>query len=1550
MRVFILDKAKITKFNLPEQISGVYAIDYLPVDSKIQRTINIEAQDEKWIMKSNGSVNIISGNHIQENAVLEEYQYQPIQIKGRNDIIGIYCVPSVEENLVRYRIQNGAITIGSANDVSISYSNIYVLQHHISINPAQNGEYIITANEDEGHFAYLNDKRLTQTKLKVGDVIFLYGLKIIWMGNFIQINQPPKDKIYINNFNLATYVETDVQDNTKTDPVSDEEMAIELYTDRDYFFHTPRLTQSVVEEEITIDAPPQSQEQEELPFLLTLGSMITMLSSSIMNGYTTIYGIASGSRTLKSSIPGLVMCISMLVGGLIMPRITASYQKKQVKKKEQKRQVKYTAYVKEKEQEINLKLVNQAQILRTNNISLAECYSLVFSKSKTAIWNHEIRDEDFLTVKVGTGNCPAKLQVRAPEKTFTLDEDNLVELAIETASKSHTLNDVPITFSFAKHNVNAFICNSSYNQDFLNGIFLQLMAYHSSQDLKIVYMFINDKTHLDFSYIKFTPHCISDDKQVRFYADNITDIKKLSNHLDGIFQTRKKEFFGREKQDANNDENIGKEVDKKSEYKNFDCYYSIVTNDYTAIKDVPIIKQIINTTPNLGFSLTIIDDSLQSLPNECSAFIDLLDKEGCIIEKELNNQQRFTPEIVTGMNMRAVANRLANIPISYVDEAASLPTSMSFLEMYNVARIEQLNIRNRWKTNDPITSLSVPIGVHTSGDLFTLDLHEKYHGPHGLIAGSTGSGKSEFIVTYLLSMAVNFHPDEVQFVLIDYKGGGLAMAFDNHETGKRIPHVVGTITNLDTAEMNRTLVSINSELKRRQRMFNDAKSVTGESTIDIYKYQRYYREGVLEKPISHLFIVSDEFAELKSQQPEFMNELISTARIGRSLGVHLILATQKPTGVVNDQIWSNTKFRVCLKVADRSDSMEMLKRPEAASIKETGRFYLQVGFDEYFDIGQSGWAGAKYIPSDAVIKKIDDSIKFIDNVGNVTRTVTELVKRQEKAEKGDQLTNIVKHITEIADEQKYVPQKLWLDKIPSEIYLGNLKQKYNYQSEPYVINPIIGEYDKPAAQFQGLLTLNLSFNNTLIWGTNDSGKEDLLATMIYSAIADHSPDELHLYILDFGAETLKVFAKAPQVGEVCTIEDQEQIINLFVMIDKELDRRKELFVDYGGSYRTYIEQSGNKLPLITIIINNYEIFTETMGNFAEVLIPMYRDALKSGVSFVITTGAANSFRPRVAEYFSNKLCLQMANDTDYRTLLNCEKGLIPAKVRGRGISGIDDLKYEFQTAYITKPANVTQTIREGVQVLQKNYTSHAMRVPVLPEFVSVEHLNQDIKDLTKVPIGVDIDTKFNSTYDFMDNKITPIIGELMGDKSPFFHCLFHILKRIPQTKVRVLDIMKSFDNTKIPVECYIDNFDAIIPALIQEMQQNNTEINRVYVINGITKLKDKLSEQNKPLYEQFFRIAKESDNTTVIIADNAKNFQKLLIETWYSDIINPACGIWLGTGIGDQSVIKTESINTDTRNLNYQDMGFIIHEEKVTPIKIVVKEKDDKEDGDNNEK
>ncbi len=387
---------------------------------------------------------------------------------------------------------------------------------------------------------------------------------------------------------------------------------------------------------------------------------------------------------------------------------------------------------------------------------------------------------------------------------------------------------------------------------------------------------------------------------------------------------------------------------------------------------------------NYGFSLICVSPRLINIPNECKAFVSIGDKKSGVFENELiaNKQKEFVADFDPTLNIYECCKIIGNIPIDIAKEEQALPTSVSFLEMYNVGMVEQLNILNRWKVNDPTKTLQTPVGLDKSRELFKLDLHEKAHGPHGLIAGMTGSGKSEFIITYILSMAMNYHPYEVTFILIDYKGGGLTGAFENRETGMRLPHLAGTITNLDTVEMNRSLASIQSELRKRQRQFNEARDSLNESTIDIYKYQSLYRRGLVKKPISHLFIISDEFAELKDQRPEFMEQLISTARIGRSLGVHLILATQKPSGVVNDQIWSNSKFRVCLRVQDKSDSMDMIKCPDAAELKNTGRFYLQVGYNELFAMGQAAWAGAQYYPTEKRKKKVDQSITIVDNVGS----------------------------------------------------------------------------------------------------------------------------------------------------------------------------------------------------------------------------------------------------------------------------------------------------------------------------------------------------------------------------------------------------------------------------------------------------------------------------------------------------------------------------------------------------------------------------------------
>ena len=273
-------------------------------------------------------------------------------------------------------------------------------------------------------------------------------------------------------------------------------------------------------------------------------------------------------------------------------------------------------------------------------------------------------------------------------------------------------------------------------------------------------------------------------------------------------------------------------------------------------------------------------------------------------------------------------------------------------------------------------------------------------------------------------------------------------------------------------------------------MFNEAKNITNESTIDIYKYQKLYHEGELQQPISHLFIICDEFAELKQQQPEFMEELMSVSRIGRSLGVHLILATQKPSGIVNDQIRSNSKFGICLKVQNKSDSKDIIGKPDAAMLKKAGQFYINVGNDEYFAVGQSGYTGVQYIPSDTVKTEVDNSVEFISNTGKVLKKIEEKNKKENNKKLGDQLTNIVKYICELAERRGIKEKQLWLDSIPALIFTNELKEKYNIIYDEKNINPIIGEYDDPKNQKQGPVRIELlKEGNIIIFGSSDSGKE-----------------------------------------------------------------------------------------------------------------------------------------------------------------------------------------------------------------------------------------------------------------------------------------------------------------------------------------------------------------------------------------------------------------------------------------------------------------------------
>ena len=1533
MIVRLIKKTKIYNFTLPTKVSGNYWITDVDNLGNTRNLINVEEFEGKWKIKSDFETKIMSGDREVSSAILSDYSLFFLKINTDNEYVILYCSPSTNENISMLKLKNpGEIIIGNDNKAHINYQYPLVSKQHARL-IFNNGEWIVQ-DLNSKYGTYANNIAITSKQLEYGDIVFIMGLKIIVMDQAIIVNNIGNVVRFDNNtFEVISPI---IQKQTEVD--NKDEEAIEFYKEDDYFFRSPRFKTMIEDVNIVIDPPPSKQEEDKMPLIYTIGPMMTMAMTSVTIGYSSLTGVIDGSRDLSSAMPTLVMSFAMLMTMLLWPMLSKRYQKKLQKEKEVKRQQKYTEYINQKRETITSAMNIQRQILIDNYLPLSETKNIIYSKKRN-LWEREIDQEDFLDLRLGIGSTELKGTVSFPEQHFSVESDNLLEEVYKLGAESRILENVPISLSFVKRNNTAIIGTGTKKQEFIDGLILQMIAYHSYEDLKIVIL-TNEKNESNWEYLKVLPHCWSNDKSTRYFATNIDEAKEISLYLEQEIQHRKYK-------DVNGEMQLNTE-----DYKSYKPYYVVITDDYKLVRDVELVKDITSMEINIGFSLITISPRLINIPNECQTFISIGDKKSGVFENELvsNKQKEFLADYDPSINMYECCKILANIPIDIAKAERNLPTSLSFLEMYNVGMVEQLNILNRWKNNDPTKSLQAPVGVDKNHELFKLDLHEKFYGPHGLIAGMTGSGKSEFIISYVLSMALNYHPYEVSFVLIDYKGGGLAGVFQNKETGMKLPHLAGTITNLDTVEMNRSLASIQSELRRRQRMFNEARDNLNESTIDIYKYQALYRKGLVKEPISHLFIISDEFAELKDQQPDFMDQLISTARIGRSLGVHLILATQKPAGVVNDQIWSNAKFRVCLKVQDKADSMDMIKVPDAASLKNPGRFYLQVGYNELFALGQAAWAGAQYYPTEKRKKRIDQSLEFLDNVGNDIKTLDDSNKESMQESKGEEITNVIKYIIDEAKKENVSVPQLWLDRIPNIIYIKALKQKYNYQEERNVINPIIGEYDDPDNQSQHLLTLPISKEgNTLIFGSAGSGKELMLSSIIYSTITNHFADEVNFYMLDFGAETLTMFKNAPHVGEVLLSSDDEKIRNLFKMLLRIIEERKKLFVEYNGSYDFYISHGGIQIPMITIIINNYEGFIETYEEYEDIISQITRDCLKYGVVFILTTSGTNTIRYRLRQNFKQNVVLQFNDPTDYSSVLNGVRKKEPSKAYGRGLIDLGNI-FEFQTAYPYKEEKLTEFIKVVSKKLNDVCAIKAPKIPILPSVVTLDNVEEKYNKMDEIPIGIEKETLQIATINMDRLDSIVVTGDEVEENPEFITGLAKVFSNINNSNVILMDAISSLKPKDSNNIIYDKDDCTKAYNMIKELynkekitSKTNPESLKklpvtICIINGITALQAKLSFEDKTNLGNIIKDSKELKTFKFIIIDNLNNIKSIAYDDWFKNSIDLGEGIWIGSGLGDQFTLKVTTSSRELREEIDSKFGYVITRGKAVQVKLIIDE------------
>ena len=1091
----------------------------------------------------------------------------------------------------------------------------------------------------------------------------------------------------------------------------------DFYKDYPEYHRSPRIIYRSSEDKILIN-PPGAEPQKPSDELLKL-----IMPPLIMVGVTLLITIFQ-PRGLY-----IIATVSMSVVSVIFSVQSFFKNRKKYKEDKKERVELYHLYLKDKAKDLEQLSRKQREGMFYHFPAIEDLTKMV-KRYDSRIYEKTPLHFDFLAYRLGLGKVPTSYELKYGQEERSGKKDALEEEGYALFKAHQKIDNLPIVASLNRGPV-GYVGPRPIVLEQLQLLVAQLAVFHSYHDLTIIPI-IPEEEKESWDWMRWLPHATLQDMNVRSFVYNQRTRDQVLNSLNQILKLRKAQ----------------KEEEKANDTKIFHPHYVVLITDETLILDHVIMEFFREDPTELGCSIIYVADVLSSLSENIQTVISIKDRnqgqlllqEGVL--RELDFQLDHFPE---GYDKEAISRGLA--PLKHIQQLkSSIPDSVTFLEMYQAETFNDLKVLSRWESHAPYQSLAVPIGLRGKDDLVYLNLHEKAHGPHGLIAGTTGSGKSETIQSYILSLAVNFHPHDVAFLLIDYKGGGMANLF------KDLPHLLGTITNLDGAQSMRALASINAEIHRRERLF-------GQYGVNhINQYQKKFKLGEATEPLPHLFLISDEFAELKVNQPDFIKELVSIARVGRSLGVHLILATQKPSGVVDDQIWSNSRFKLALKVADRGDSMEMLRTADAAEITQTGRAYLQVGNNEVYELFQTAWSGADYQPEKDHLGIEDHTIYLINELGQyevLNQDLSGLDMAEEIKEVPTELDVIVQEINHLHQQEGIAAvAQPWLPPLKERITLDELDkvvpiEAWQKRTAPSVL---IGVADIPQAQKQEAVAIDLSKDgNILLYGSPGTGKTTFLQTAAMDLARKQSPENLTMYLLDFGTNGLAPLTQLPHVADSLLLDQTEKIQKFIRIINRELDRRKKLLSEHGvGTIALYREVTGKQEPTMVILMDSYESMKDEPyeTDLFKLFMRISREGLSIGVHLIITASRQNNLRAQLYSNFKHQLTLPQNDISEVRGIVGATPlASTMEDIKGRALmkrDEVDVVQFALPVAG-DNDIQIINNLRDQVQNLKEMWTGHTPAgIPMVPDelteaaFYGREDVKESMENL-EFPIGLDFE-------------------------------------------------------------------------------------------------------------------------------------------------------------------------------------------------------------------
>ncbi|AYG00470.1 type VII secretion protein EssC [Lactococcus allomyrinae] len=1149
----------------------------------------------------------------------------------------------------------------------------------------------------------------------------------------------------------------------------------------------------------------------------------------------------------------------MMLGMGFMSIITATFtvsqyinEKKERKVEEKNSKENYDFYLTNTNAEISRKYTEETRVLNFRNPS-PEALTEMISTYNSRIYERMANNKDFLEISLGEGNQPSHLKIDSDLNERDTDENTLrVKKLIEYYS---TQRAVPTTLNLATQTL-GLVGTYPVLKTAVSNLLLQVAFFHSYRDVNFISLVPEKNYKKDWGSWRVLPHFKLQELGMRGLIHNAKTRDIVLSSFYQLLNKRKQVL-----QDA------GKEKPQ------FSPHYILTIFDDSYLAGHGINEFLAEDMSNLGVTVIWAKEDQKLLPETVTALVEYKNQSAGEIINDNNVHVAKTFEPYDSLsNIEKSLRLLSNLEHVEVEKNA-IPESLSLLEQYEVKTIEDLSINERWEKAQPNKSIKSLIGWRGKKEYMYWDLHERVHGPHALVGGTTGSGKSEFLTTYLIGLAINFSPEDIGMLIIDWKGGGIA------NTLAGLPHFMGSITNLDGAGTARALASIKAELDKRMKEFAKFGVNNINGYMSLYKSRLNPKPDVKypEQPIPHLILVSDEFAELKSNVPEFLDELTSVARIGRSLGVHLILATQKPSGVVNDQIEANSTSKIALKMASEQDSNELLKTHDAAHITQPGRGYLKVGQNEVYELFQSGYAGIPYDPNAIKSETVDERINRVTELGQTEIAYDpgeEIIQGQDTSDLPTQLEAVIEGIQQIFEDSGLtLPAKPWLPNLETQL----VTPKITTSSEINTKIPL-GLLDVPSRQSQEVYIYNIiEASHTVIFSSPGYGKSTTLQTIVMNLARQNTPNHVQFNLLDFGNNGLLPLKDLPHVADLVTIEENEKLTKMLARMRKILSERKQTFKKEGvATLSQYQQKTKQKLPIIVNLLDNYDALAQSKrrDEIDEILIQVLRDGAAVGVYLILTAGRFNAIRMNMMSNIQTKIALFMNDENEISNLFGRER-LEQSEIIGRG-----QMKLDFPVAlqiYLPTTGKsdmeVLETMSQEIDALNQNWKGERPdAIPMVPEELTQEVFKTYLprNRQNRIYLGLNKGTSKLEDFELFRGRALGIFSENVKQAKlllPFV--LGQIISQNNDVELDILDSTNLLERFADDAMLYFDkevlNKRALeVKEALQSLSSGKTGRKLIVFINGLADIVEKAFLKPDEIVSL---LTVNKENIQIIVAD-----------------------------------------------------------------------------------